>query len=298
MNTLYSVYSTIVQLPWPIISLNVSSSLPPEDFYICSSLCQEHTPPGLSCTNSPLQGSLCWMRVYSTLCVARRTAWQLLLLFVACSFSVSSPLSSPQGCRAPRSPSSRESSCKPWGLGEHRWVNFEVYTMNCTVLSLLSNATILGGVVLGGSVGKESPSIAGDTGNAGSIPGSGRSSGGGHNNPVQYSCLENPMDRGAWGQQRVRHDWSSCAPMQILGEDVSGGRAVAGVWSAMELNPGQEMDERSAGRKTWRLLWAGPCGAWEPARLWGESQAEHGGDASPVSSQLCVPGYIILSHLT
>ena len=32
----------------------------------------------------------------------------------------------------------------------------------------------------------------------GLIPGSGRSSGGGHGNPVQYSCLENPMDRGAW----------------------------------------------------------------------------------------------------
>ena len=32
----------------------------------------------------------------------------------------------------------------------------------------------------------------------GSIPGSGRSPGGGHDNPLQYSCLENPMDRGAW----------------------------------------------------------------------------------------------------
>ena len=32
----------------------------------------------------------------------------------------------------------------------------------------------------------------------GSIPGSGRSSGGGYGNPLQYSCLENPMDRGAW----------------------------------------------------------------------------------------------------
>ena len=32
----------------------------------------------------------------------------------------------------------------------------------------------------------------------GSVPGSGRSPGGGHGNPLQYSCLENPMDRGAW----------------------------------------------------------------------------------------------------
>ena len=33
----------------------------------------------------------------------------------------------------------------------------------------------------------------------GLIPGSGRSPGGGHGNPLQYSCLENPSDRGAWG---------------------------------------------------------------------------------------------------
>ena len=39
---------------------------------------------------------------------------------------------------------------------------------------------------------------AGDERDAGSIPGSGRSPGGRHGNPLQYSCLENPMDRGAW----------------------------------------------------------------------------------------------------
>ena len=37
-----------------------------------------------------------------------------------------------------------------------------------------------------------------NAGDAGSIPGSGRSPGGGPGNPLQYSCLENPMDRGAW----------------------------------------------------------------------------------------------------
>ena len=47
----------------------------------------------------------------------------------------------------------------------------------------------------GGSAGKESTCNAGDLG---SVPGSGRSSGGGHGKPLQYSCLENPMDRGAW----------------------------------------------------------------------------------------------------
>ena len=45
---------------------------------------------------------------------------------------------------------------------------------------------------------KESTSSAGDTGDSASIPGSGRSPGGGHGNPLQHSCLENPMDRGAW----------------------------------------------------------------------------------------------------
>ena len=40
---------------------------------------------------------------------------------------------------------------------------------------------------------------ASGVGNVGLIPGSGRSPGGGHGNPLQSSCLENPMDRGAWG---------------------------------------------------------------------------------------------------
>ena len=47
----------------------------------------------------------------------------------------------------------------------------------------------------GGSDSNESTCNAGDLG---LIPGSGRSPGGGHGNPLQYSCLENPMDRGAW----------------------------------------------------------------------------------------------------
>ena len=42
------------------------------------------------------------------------------------------------------------------------------------------------------------PANAGDIKDWGSIPGWGRSPGGGHGNSLQYSCLENPMDRGAW----------------------------------------------------------------------------------------------------
>ena len=45
---------------------------------------------------------------------------------------------------------------------------------------------------------KNSPANAGDVSDASSTPGSGRTPGGGHGNSLQYSCLENPMDRGAW----------------------------------------------------------------------------------------------------
>ena len=45
---------------------------------------------------------------------------------------------------------------------------------------------------------KNVPASAGDIRDMGSIPGSGRSPGGGHGNPLQYSCLENPVDRGPW----------------------------------------------------------------------------------------------------
>ena len=48
---------------------------------------------------------------------------------------------------------------------------------------------------------KNSPAITGDIRDAGSTPGLGRSSGGGHSYPLQYVCLENPMDRGAWWAQ-------------------------------------------------------------------------------------------------
>ena len=61
----------------------------------------------------------------------------------------------------------------------------------------------------GDTVVKNPPANAGDARDTGSIPGSGRSPGVGNGTPLQYSCLENPMDRGAWqsmGSQRVGHD--------------------------------------------------------------------------------------------
>ena len=50
----------------------------------------------------------------------------------------------------------------------------------------------------GGSVVENPPVSAGDTGVSGLIPGSGRSPGEGNGNPLQYSCLKNPIDKGAW----------------------------------------------------------------------------------------------------
>ena len=54
------------------------------------------------------------------------------------------------------------------------------------------------------------PANAGDTEDSGSIPGSGRSPGGGHGKPLQYSCLENPLHRGAWRATvyRVAKSWT------------------------------------------------------------------------------------------
>ena len=50
----------------------------------------------------------------------------------------------------------------------------------------------------GSAVMRNLPTNAGDPSDAGSIPGTGRSSGTGNGNMLQYSCLENPMDMGAW----------------------------------------------------------------------------------------------------
>jgi len=57
---------------------------------------------------------------------------------------------------------------------------------------------------------KNLPANAGEIRDTGSIPGPGRSPGEGHGNPLQYSCLENPMDTGAWQAtiQKVTKSWT------------------------------------------------------------------------------------------
>ena len=57
----------------------------------------------------------------------------------------------------------------------------------------------------GGSDSKESACSVGDLG---SIPGLGKRPGGGHGNPLQYSCPENPRDRGAWRVHGVTKNWT------------------------------------------------------------------------------------------
>ena len=78
-------------------------------------------------------------------------------------------------------------------------------------------------------------------GDSSSIPGSGRSAGGGHGNPLQCSCLENPVDRGAWGwlqsvgSQKVRHDGRTDA--HYLGRQVVSHRSLGaggGLWLTLE----------------------------------------------------------------
>ena len=72
-----------------------------------------------------------------------------------------------------------------------------VYTYSTPTISYLAASMFAKGF-RSGSVVKNPPANAGDAGDTGSVPGLGRSSGGGSGNPLQYSCLENPLDRGAW----------------------------------------------------------------------------------------------------
>ena len=70
--------------------------------------------------------------------------------------------------------------------------------VNIPKLSIISVTITASLGFLGGSVVKNSPANPGDTRDAGSIPRLGKSPGGGNGNLLQYSCLENTEDRGAW----------------------------------------------------------------------------------------------------
>ena len=82
------------------------------------------------------------------------------------------------------------------------WRKNVVHIHNGIFLSLKKNefesVLVRWGSFPGGSVVKNPPAHIGNTRDASSIPGSGRSPGGGKGNPFQYSCLKNSMDRGSW----------------------------------------------------------------------------------------------------
>ena len=82
-------------------------------------------------------------------------------------------------------------------------INGIIYSLLCWASSIQYSAS---GSFPGGKLVKNPPANVSDLG---SIPGLGRSPGGGHSNPFQYSCLENPMDRGAWRAkiQSVTKSW-------------------------------------------------------------------------------------------
>jgi len=70
------------------------------------------------------------------------------------------------------------------------------------------------------------PANVGDVRDAGSIPGLGRSPGGRHGKPLQYSCLENPMDRGAWWASVHGIAKSQTQPKQLACSSVQFSRSV------------------------------------------------------------------------
>ena len=103
---------------------------------------------------------------------------------------------------------------------------------------------------------KNLPANAGDGRDTGSIPGLGKSSGGGHSNPLQYSCLENSMDRGAWratvrgsgSQSRTRLKRLSrhahTADRRVQGGPETGAEVSRGdlcCWEALNATPAAEL---------------------------------------------------------
>ena len=81
---------------------------------------------------------------------------------------------------------------------------------------------------------KESACNAEAAGDMGSIPGLGRSCGGGHGNPLQHSCLENPMEPGGLQSitsPRVGHDWSDLAHTHVMAPELKGDQLMLSSWT-------------------------------------------------------------------
>ena len=87
----------------------------------------------------------------------------------------------------------QELQCQTPTCARHQTVSLISHSVPWLHLGLLSLGASQVALVV-----KNLPANAGDLRDSGSIPGLGRSLGEGHGNPLQYSCLENPMDRGVW----------------------------------------------------------------------------------------------------
>ena len=100
---------------------------------------------------------------------------------------------------------------------------------------------------------KNLPANAGDARDVGSFPGLGRSPGGGHGNPLQGSCLENPTDRGAWQATVHRVSQSQIRPKQLStrANRVSVPTPVFAAVMTLDLLGGEEDGPRVAVRLAW-----------------------------------------------
>ena len=113
---------------------------------------------------------------------------------------------------------------KSWQIGL-AWGNIHTFSIRSIMSKSCSEAAITKYHRLGGGAsGKEPACQCRRHERLGPIPGSGRCPGGGHDNPLQYTYLENPMDRGVWqaivGSLRVGHDWSNLAHMGGLKPEI------------------------------------------------------------------------------
>ena len=94
-------------------------------------------------------------------------------------------------------PAEETCDCFPQPLYSMPWIN---YLLSEDLIQLMAE-TLLGiytDLPMNSPCGSDGKASAYNAGDQGSIPGSGRSPGEGNGNPLQYSCLENPMGRGAW----------------------------------------------------------------------------------------------------
>ena len=139
---------------------------------------------------------------------------------------------------------------------------------------------------------KSPPASAGDVRDVGSIAGSGRSPAGGHGNPLQYSCLENPMDRGGWWAtvHGVAKSWTrlkrlsthaECVRRPGQGTDAQG---LVGHVRQSNLHPARGGNPRGAFRQVDGMIGTSAClqpthapdtSAFSPAHVSRSCQASH-----------------------